>query len=104
MIGDLDVRASLEAPSGAADGGGGFAAGWSEVADLWIGVTPLSAEETWAADRLESRCRYRVILRRREDVAAGMRLVTAARAFSILAVEDAGPRAPILTLLCEDAS
>ena len=103
MIGDLDTRASLEQVTRDPDGGGGYAQSWSAVARLWIGVAPAGGEDAITADRPQAAVRYRVTLRRRGDIAPGMRLVTSARTLLIHDVLDAGPRAATMVLLCGDA-
>jgi len=102
-VGDLDTRASLEQAARTPDGGGGFVVAWTELAEIWIGVTPAGGEDSFGPDRLESRAHYRVTARRRRDVSAGMRLVTSAHTLLIHDVLDDGPRAQFITLLCEDA-
>lgn len=102
-IGALDTRVSLQQAVRIPDGGGGFAVSWAEVAAVWIAVEVASGADAFGPDRPESRARYRVTLRRRNDVAAGMRLVGSAHTLAIQAVLDDGPRPQFMTLLCEDA-
>jgi SPP1 family predicted phage head-tail adaptor len=104
MIGPLDQRARLLARTAAPDGGGGTSVSWTELAEIWIALEVTSGSQDAAANRLESRARYRLTLRRRADVAAGMRLETAAHLLVVLAVLDDGPRTQFMILLCEDAA
>jgi head-tail adaptor len=98
----MDIRATLQGATRTPDGGGGFSQGWNGIATVWIALEAVSAGESYGPGRLESPSRYRVTLRRRSDVAAGMRLVTAARTLVIQGVLDDGPRLPTIMLLCED--
>ena len=102
-MGSLDTRASLQQAVRTGDGGGGFAVSWSEIADIWIALEAAGGADDFGPDRLESRARYRITARRRDDVSAGMRLVTSAHTLLVQAVLDEGPRAQFITLLCEDA-
>jgi SPP1 family predicted phage head-tail adaptor len=104
VIGAMDIRAVLQNQVRTGDGGGGFSESWSNLATVWIALEVVGAQDVFGPDRQESRTRYRVRLRRRGDVAAGMRLTTAARILRIYGVLDEGPRAQAMTLLCEDAS
>lgn len=104
MIGTLDQRARLLARTTSPDGGGGASLSWTELAEIWIAVETASGGEDFGASRLESRTRYRVTARRRDDVTAGTRLQTSTHLLSVLAVLDDGPRAPFMILLCEDAA
>ena len=99
----MDVRATLQAATRTPDGGGGFTVTWETVATVWIALDATTGDNDFGPDRSEPRTQYRVTLRRRADVAPGMRLVTAARTLWIGNVLDDGARSQIMTLLCRDA-
>jgi SPP1 family predicted phage head-tail adaptor len=101
-IGNLNQRALLLANTLAPDGGGGFSDDWEAFATVWVAVEVLGGSDDASADRLESRVRHRLTLRRRSDVAAGQRVQTGARLFRIHTVIDSGPQSPLMTLLCEE--
>ncbi|HJW40543.1 MAG TPA: phage head closure protein [Rhizomicrobium sp.] len=102
MLSTLTQRAALLALTLTPDGGGGFAESWSAIADVWIALDVVSATDTVGADRLESRIRHRMILRRRDDLAAGQRVQVGARLFRVHAVLDGGPRDAFVALQCEE--
>jgi SPP1 family predicted phage head-tail adaptor len=102
VIGELDQRASLQAKVLTPDGGGGYAESWQTFASVWISVSPMSANDTFGPDVLESRVRHRLALRRRTDLAAGQRVLVGARTFKVHALLDEGARAETMTLLCEE--
>ncbi|HEX3755395.1 MAG TPA: head-tail adaptor protein, partial [Rhizomicrobium sp.] len=77
MIGELDQHVSLQAAARAGDGGGGASLTWTEFASVWANVAPGSGTDAMGPDRSDSVTNYRVTLRRRGDVAAGQRVVTA---------------------------
>ena len=102
MLSSLTQRATLLARTLTPDGGGGFAQSWTAFAHVWIALQPLSASDTLNADHLESRVRHQITLRRRSDLAAGQRIAVGARTFRLHAFLDSGPRAPYVTLQCEE--
>ena len=102
MIGQLNQRAVLMADTLTPDGGGGFAQSWEAFATVWLGVEPVAGSDEFGPDRLESRVRHRLTLRRRGDVAAGQRALVGERLFRIHTVIDEGPQAPLMTLLAEE--
>jgi SPP1 family predicted phage head-tail adaptor len=102
MIGSLNQRALLLANTLVPDGGGGFTDNWEAFANVWIALEPLGGTDAFGPDRLEARVRHRLTLRRRSDVAAGQRVQAGTRLFRIHTVFDEGPRAALMTLLCEE--
>ncbi len=102
MLSTLDQRAALQAKTLTPDGGGGFSESWETFAVVWVKVAPASAADSFGPDALESRARHKVTLRRRTDVAAGQRLAVGSRTFKVHGILDEGPRAPFITLLCEE--
>ena len=102
MLSKLTQHASLLARTLTPDGGGGYTESWTTFATAWIALEPRDATDIVNADHLESRVRHRITLRRRDDLAAGQRVQVAARLFRVHAVLDPGPRAPFVTLNCEE--
>jgi SPP1 family predicted phage head-tail adaptor len=102
MIGTLNQRAQLLANTLTPDAGGGFGESWEAFASVWLKVEPIAGTDNFGPDRLESRVRHRLTLRRRDDVAAGQRAQVGARLFRIHTVIDEGPSAALMTLLCEE--
>ena len=62
-IGDLRTRLVLEAPSRAADGGGGASVTWSTVATVWASVRPTGGAEAYALDRVAGNVSHEIVLR-----------------------------------------
>jgi SPP1 family predicted phage head-tail adaptor len=102
MLGNLDQRAALQANTLTPDGGGGYTESWQTFATVWAKLAPIGASDSLHADKLESRARHRITLRRRSDLAPGQRAVIGSRRFKLHAVLDEGPRAALITLLCEE--
>ncbi len=102
MLSTLTQRASLLARTLTPDGGGGYSESWQSFAFVWIALDPRDATDNVGAERLESRVRHRIVMRRRADLAAGQRVAVGARLFRVHAVIDEGPRAPAIALLAEE--
>lgn len=99
MIGALNQRGILLQRVSQADGGGGYTECWQHVGALWLKLTLQSTGQDTGADGVQTKITYKVTIRRREDVTAGMRLQLGGRLFDILAQEDCGE--PTVTLICE---
>jgi len=101
MLSSLNRRVALEAQTLTPDGGGGFSASWDAIATVWAAIEPLNGAEVFGPDASEARVRYRIIIRRRSDVLAGMRVNDGGRLFEIKAVLDDGPQSQSFTLQTE---
>lgn len=102
MIATLRYRASLKAKTLTPDGGGGYSESWDTVALVWCAIEPLSGDDVLSADRLESRIRHRLLVRRGTNASAGNRMVVGDRIFAVHAVLDEGAHAALLALACEE--
>jgi SPP1 family predicted phage head-tail adaptor len=102
MLGSLNQRANILAPTLTPDGGGGASQSWQVAATVWVRIEPQSGDEAFAADALQSAARYKITMRRYSVAAAGMRVAVNNRLFRILAVLDEGPLAQTLSLICEE--
>ncbi|MBS0472350.1 MAG: phage head closure protein [Proteobacteria bacterium] len=102
MLSQLTQRATLLARTLTPDGGGGFSESWDGFADVWVALTPLGGDDAVTAERLQSRIRHRIALRRRSDLAAGQRVQIGDRLFRIHVLRDPGPRAAYVELDCEE--
>lgn len=102
MIGKFDSRATLLRKLRSDDDGGGYAESWTAFAVVWAALEAAGGDDAFGPDAVEARVRYRIVLRRRSDVAAGQRVAIGTRTFDIVLVTDEGPRIPTITLLCEE--
>ena len=102
MLGTLNQRATVRAQTLTPDGGGGYSESWDVVATVWARLESVTGADQPRADRLESRVRHKIVLRRSNAFAAGQRVEIGARTFAVRALLDDGPRSQLLTLLCEE--
>lgn len=101
-IGDLRHRLRLEGPVDVSDGAGGFVRTYQTIAQVWARVSPLGASQQFIEQRFEQATGFRVDLRWRRDIAAGMRLVFRDRFLLILSVRDIDNARRYLTCDCEE--
>lgn len=102
MLGSLNQRATVRAQTLTPDGGGGYTESWDVVASVWARLDPVTGSDRMRADKLESRVRHKITLRRSNAFAAGQRVEIGARVFAVRALLDDGPQSQFLTLLCEE--
>ncbi|HEY8698476.1 MAG TPA: phage head closure protein [Rhizomicrobium sp.] len=102
MLSSLNQRGVIEAQTLTPDGAGGYSASWTTVANAWVSLEPMSGAEMFGPDASESRVRHRIVLRRLDGIAAGMRVKIGARAFLIRALLDDGPQSQFLRLMTEE--
>jgi SPP1 family predicted phage head-tail adaptor len=90
--GDLDRRLVLEAPSETDDGVGGVTRSFVAVTTLWAQVLPQGMRADSAAASLGAALRYRIVLRRRNDVTTRHRLRDGEAVYQILAARPSADR------------
>ena len=70
------------------DGAGGFSESWATVATVFGKVEPLGTESSARADQMLEAVTHRVTIRKRGDVAAGMRFDWNGRVLEIVTAHD----------------
>ena len=86
--GALRCELSLQACTMVPDGIGGFSEEWTEAATVFGRIEPVAADSRFGADQTLETVTHRIVLRRREGLASGMRFVKSGRVFDILTVHD----------------
>lgn len=86
--GAFRTELSLQEVSLAADGMGGHAESWAEVATVFAMVEAVSAEARFGAGQTLEAVTHRITLRQRAEIASGMRFVRGDRVFEIVEVHD----------------
>ncbi len=100
--GALPHRVTIERPVGTPDDGGGETVAWETVAVVWARVEPLRADERTAGAHLAMLATHRVILRWRDDVSGGMRVVHRGRALRVRAAADPDETRRFLELAAQE--
>lgn len=102
--GALKARLVLEGTVETPDGQGGVEAGFTALATLWARIEPVAASTDEVAGAQQRRVTHRIWLRRRDDLAGGMRLRRGARLFTLLAFRDPDETARYTLCDCEEIS
>ena len=101
-IGRMRRRLSLQTEVRVADGAGGAASTWTEVAQVFAAVEGLDGDEAMRGMRGMVRTRYRVTLRYRADVEAGRRFLEGTRVLTIRAAFDPDGTKRRIVCQCEE--
>jgi SPP1 family predicted phage head-tail adaptor len=86
--GAFRTELALEEAVPVADGAGGHAEDWQEVATVFARLEPVAARERIGADQLLERITHRITLRARPGLSAGMRFRRNGRRFLVVTVHD----------------
>ena len=97
----LRHRITLQQPNNTPDGAGGFTKSWTNVADHWASVIPMSGNETLEDDQIKGKIKYEVTLRYREGVNSEMRFLYDGKVLEIESVVDVEGRVKWLRCVCE---
>lgn len=101
MIGWLRRRVTLQTKARVADGGGGAAESWQNIATVWARVQPLLRPERLHAEQVQSHGGFRVTIRYRTDLSTHDRVLLDGEALAIKALRDPDDRRRWLELDCE---
>lgn len=94
----LVIEAAAETP----DGAGGADMAFVAMGAAWANVEWLRGDERWRADRFEQAGQYRVTIRHRGDLTAGMRFRDGGKIYGIKAAGDPDGAGRRLVCLCEE--
>jgi SPP1 family predicted phage head-tail adaptor len=103
-IGAARQLVSLQSKVLTPDGGGGYSEAWETYATVWAAFSFGSGRQSSEAGRSESRVPVRVTIRKRGDVSPNHHIFFRGRIFAIRAIEDEGPQALWITLVCEEGA
>ncbi|MBV1933643.1 MAG: phage head closure protein [Parvibaculaceae bacterium] len=93
---------TLEALSFSADGGGGVADEWEEVATLWAALSPTRGFEESRGGKPEAQMGHKVLIRYRADLVPTMRLREGTRIFEIQTIRDVDERGAYQEVRCTE--
>lgn len=86
--GQLRSELALEAMRPMADGMGGYAETWTEIASVWGRIEPVSTAQRDFGIRPRPEITHRILLRFRDDIAVDKRLRKGGRVFALRSVHD----------------
>lgn len=100
----LRQRLTLQTEVQTPDSAGGYVRTWEDIADLWAEIIPVSGRERLFGGQLQSEISHRIVLRYRDGITAGQRLVFENRAFNIRYVSNTMEANETLELLAEEGT
>jgi len=86
LAGALKERVTLEYQAAGTDARGVANGAWLSRGTVWAAVVPAGEGAPYAADALSVEPRYRVTLRRRDDLGVGDRLIWRGRTLGVLSI------------------
>lgn len=98
----LRHRLTLQEPVHTPDSGGGYISSWSDIAQLWAEILPVSGRERLFTGKVQAEATHRILIRYRSDVSTSHRLVFESRIFNIRSIMNAHERNEMLELLAEE--
>ena len=100
--GAFSARLDLLEPVLVSDGQGGATESFSKIAELWARIEPVSISFTEEANGAVFRLTHKVWMRRRDDLAPGMRFGRRGRIFKINGWRDPDETGRYLVCSCEE--
>lgn len=85
-VGAMRERVTIQSPPTSDDGMGGVSGSWVDVATVFAQVAPLSGRERLQADNMQSEVMWRITIRHRTDIAAGMRAIWNGQTFNVRSI------------------
>ena len=103
-IGALNKIISIEAPTKAGDGMGGFVNTWAEMAsNVPAAIWPTSAKELVAADSVSMVVSHRIRIRYRKDIRASWRIKYKNAFYNIVSIVNPNMENKILDIMAKEA-
>lgn len=103
-IGDLRHRVTLQYQTRVADVMGGAVVTWTDAAEVWAAIWPVSANETLQAAQQVMTISHRIRMRFRPDLRSSWRIKFGTRYFAIVSMINPNEKGAILDLLCKEAA
>lgn len=99
---DLNKRITIQHPTRAADGMGGFTEAWTDAATVWAAIWPVSANERIQNQAVTMTITHRIRLRYRRVMRSEWRILYNGRYFNIVGWTDPNEAHEWLDVLCEE--
>ncbi len=103
-IGELRKQITIQAELPTADGAGGYALAWTDIATVWADIKPVSGNKVFVDHHLEAHVTHEITMRYRSDLAptADMRVLYNNRLFNIRSIINTGESNQWWQLLVEE--
>lgn len=101
-IGEFNKRITLQYQAKAADGMGGFTVTWTDSADVWAAIWPVSASEIVKGDKSGLEVTHRIRIWYRPGISSSWRIQRGGRYFNIISVVNPSENNRMLDLICKE--
>jgi SPP1 family predicted phage head-tail adaptor len=102
LIGDLNKRIQIQAPSKISDGMGGFDETFSTIATVFASLWPISAREQVQSMQEVMTISHRIRIRYRSVLRPDWRVKFGNRYFSIVSIINPNEKNELLDLMCKE--
>lgn len=101
-IGRLRHRITIQKYTATRDSFGADVEDWTDIANVWASITPVSGKEYYAAQQINAEITTKITIRYIKDINPKMRVVFKDRMFEILSVINSEERNIELNLMCKE--
>jgi SPP1 family predicted phage head-tail adaptor len=102
-IGKLRHRIKIQKYTAGRDSFGGEEPVWTDVAEVWARVSPVSGKEFFASAQVNAEVTTKITMRYIKGITPKMRVVFDGRSFDIVSVLDFEERGIELNLMCRES-
>jgi SPP1 family predicted phage head-tail adaptor len=102
-IGKLRHRIKIQKYTAGRDSFGGEEPVWTDVAEVWARVSPVSGKEFFASAQVNAEVTTKITMRYIKGITPKMRVVFDSRSFDIVSVLDFEERGIELNLMCRES-
>ncbi len=104
MIGDLNKRITLQAPTRISDGMGGYVNAWIDIATVYAAIWPISANDVIQANSSTMLVTHRIRVRYRSVLKTAWRVKFGGNFYTIVSILNPNMARKHLDLLCKEAA
>lgn len=103
-IGELNKRVTLQHQVKTSDGMGGYSVTWTDSAEVWAAIWPVSASEIVKGDRSGMEITHRIRIWYRPEITSAWRIQRGERYFNIISIVNPSESNRLLDLLCKEVA
>lgn len=98
VAGRLRHRIKIQSLGLADDGMGGQTEAWSDMANVWASIEPLTGKELFIAQQVESNVTHKITMRYLAGITTKHRILFGSRVFEIVSIRDEEERNKVLEI------
>ena len=97
-VGNMDKRITFQSRADGQAADGEPADHWNDYVTVWASVKPVKGRNYYAMGQEQSEATHTILIRRRSDITAAMRIALGSRVFDIIPPVATDERTPFLVL------